>query len=144
MIPNTTLINALRSVADKMIKKGSQPAEYQWNWHLEEHCNCGLLARELGASVPLILNEVNSYWSTSLSSKINSNSYQICSTTGLPNTTLFSFLGSFGLTYTDFEELEFVGTQDYILGSNQHRQFVINYFLNKANELESQLLTNNE
>lgn len=143
MIPNTSLINALRSVADKMIDSGSQPPDNQWDWYSQEHCNCGLLARELGASIPLIVNEIDDYWSSSLSEIINSNKYDICPTSALPNSTLFSFLGSFGLTFSDFEELESVGTHDFVLSSDQHRQFVIDYFLNKANELESKL-TNNE
>lgn len=51
MQPNKTLINALRSVADKI-----EMDPYLWSWGEFEYCNCGLLAQELGLEQDSIEN----------------------------------------------------------------------------------------
>lgn len=132
MIPNQTLINAFRAVANEIEKSDSE-----WNWGYPDSCNCGLLARELGVEREDINIEVLSDWSKYFDKKTKIE--KVCLKTRLPITKVFGTLRKYGITNEDIKELEYVGMN--VEGS--HSQAVINYCLNKANELEQQLININ-
>ena len=126
MIPSQTLIDALRAVVKEIEKPDSE-----WNWGDPSSCNCGLLARKLGLSKEDIRTEVKSNWTLYVD--------KVCLKTGLPLPKVFATLRKYGITNQDIEDLEDIDMEIGI----PHSEAVVDYCLNKANELEQQLLSIN-
>jgi len=123
------LIFALRRAAVRIL----DPAE-DYDWMSTTKCNCGLLVREIcGLNEEQLLDiQIRSYtegcWTTNA---------ERCKETGLPITYVIETLRDIGLTPDDFNYIEHCNNA--ISAEFKNARFVSNFFLNLANELESQL-----
>lgn len=141
MKPTRELIDAFRVTADRI-----ESGEYQFDWNIPNNCYCGCLARTVldlddEDSEDILVNNYknNPMWSERANK-------QYCQTTGIELDEVFKALFNIGLTsYKDIVELEFAGLierEQYDSGIHYEFEdvdYAINYFRNKANELESQL-----
>jgi hypothetical protein len=147
MYPSQHLIKSLRTVANKVLDTDSE-----WLFNDSRYCNCGLLAQELGIKKEQV--PISGYWYREIEER-KKRGEETCRETGLPLTSVFRVLASYGITLEELFELEMVGREfeKYYIYNNinsssvpiysqtEYRQVVANHFFQKADELEQQLNT---
>jgi hypothetical protein len=149
MKPTPELVFALRRAAARII----DPKE-NYSWFEPSRCNCGLLVREIcGLSEDELTKErCSPEGHISVWSRIREDEFDKCSSTGLSMTFIWETLKSVGFEFKDFLLIEKCNLKEgekmkfrtdftpYILYTE--KDFVHDFFLELANELESQLPLN--
>jgi hypothetical protein len=136
------LISALRAIAKKVIDPNSE-----WCYEKVYRCHCGLLVKEL-AQDTLTESDIVFVgpWTQEAEIIREEGNVEVCKETGLPLTSVFQVLASYGITFEELYELEMVGRKVYYgdygltsltnLDDEEYRQVVSDYLIQKAEELE--------